>query len=349
MGLHFETLSGRRRRQSRGFTLIELLVVIAIIAVLIALLLPAVQQAREAARRSQCKNNLKQMGLAMYNYHDTYSVFPRACFQSTGSGTGYQGFSPQAMMLPYLDQAPLFNQINFNQSFVSGVNATLKNTRLTVFRCPSDSSTNLVPGNNYAFCGGASLIMMSPIPGAGVGGPPGTQITTGDQIGMFNMRKNLNVSAVSDGTSNTIAASEGILGTGNGAYAMGNLVRGTAFPGGMPNTFASVALLNAYGASCTANKGNFLNSTHREWINGMPGQTLFNTLNSPNSANPECHECSACSWYDSRGVWTARSRHTGGVHALMGDGAVRFISDSVDNTTWQRIGSINDGAVTGDF
>jgi prepilin-type N-terminal cleavage/methylation domain-containing protein len=340
---------GPARRRRSGFTLIELLVVIAIIAVLIALLLPAVQQAREAARRSQCKNNLKQMGLAMYNYHDTYRVFPRGCFESTGSGTGYQGFSAQAMMLPYIDQAPLYNQINFLQAYVSGTNATLKNTILTVFRCPSDSSANLVPGNNYAFCGGASLMMISPIPGAGVGAPPGTVIADSDQIGMFNMKKNLNVGAVTDGTSNTIAASEGILGTGTGTWAIGNLVRGTDFPGGMPNTFASQALLNTYGGSCLANKSNFLNSMHQEWINGMPGQTLFNTLNPPNSLNPDCHECTACSWYDSRGVWTARSRHTGGVHTLMGDGTVRFVGNSIDILTWQRVGSANDGGIVGDF
>src|ERR1700709_2477916 len=93
------------RNRRTGFTLIELLVVIAIIAVLIALLLPAVQQAREAARRSQCKNNLKQLGLAMHNYHDTYKVFPTA--------SGGNGFSPHARILPYVDQAPLYGTLNF--------------------------------------------------------------------------------------------------------------------------------------------------------------------------------------------------------------------------------------------
>lgn len=108
----------RSRRRSRGFTLIELLVVIAIIAVLIALLLPAVQQAREAARRSQCKNNLKQFGLAMHNYHDTFSTFPMGhdCFTDRlPSGTTWtRRLSFFQGLLPYIDQAPLYNQINFS-------------------------------------------------------------------------------------------------------------------------------------------------------------------------------------------------------------------------------------------
>src|SRR5262245_42410440 len=111
--------SGRRRRAS-AFTLIELLVVIAIIAVLVALLLPAVQQAREAARRSQCKNNLKQFGLALHNYHEAFSTFPMAETNPSngpacngGPGAGWCGFSVHVMLLPYLDQGPLYNQINF--------------------------------------------------------------------------------------------------------------------------------------------------------------------------------------------------------------------------------------------
>ena len=143
----------------KAFTLIELLVVIAIIAVLIALLLPAVQQAREAARRTQCKNNLKQLGLAIHTYHDTAKVFPQAVFQNkaTSGQWDWRLASPQVMLLPYIDQAPLYNSLNFNLSFNNGTaNDTICNAaKLAAFRCPSDPnlSTNTGdPGNNYAVC-----------------------------------------------------------------------------------------------------------------------------------------------------------------------------------------------------
>lgn len=129
----------------RGFTLIELLVVIAIIAVLIALLLPAVQQAREAARRSQCINNLKQLGIALHTYHDSMNTFPPGWLGVQGGQShmeGISGFAWGSHLLPYLDQAPLYGQINFNVSCVSPANDVARRTVLNVFRCPSDPSEN---------------------------------------------------------------------------------------------------------------------------------------------------------------------------------------------------------------
>ena len=140
----------------RAFTLIELLVVIAIIAVLIALLLPAVQQAREAARRSQCKNNIKQIGLALHNYHDTFSVFPYAEMMGSGQAAGVvaniRNQNGLVQLLPYLDQAPLYNTFNFSAPFgkyqvagtastvvVPAANLAASTTKLAVFTCPSDS------------------------------------------------------------------------------------------------------------------------------------------------------------------------------------------------------------------
>lgn len=346
-------MSTFRSTRRRAFTLIELLVVIAIIAVLIALLLPAVQQAREAARRSQCKNNLKQFGLAMHNYLDSHRVFPRANFYTRSDSTGYRSFSAHTMLLPYLDQAPLYNKINFTMRYDQAPNSTLRLNVIPAFLCPSDlawpNSAN-GSGNNYVVSGGPSLFMISPTPGGGIGGPPGTQIAETDQIGVFNMRKNIETRDITDGTSNTIAASEGVTGDNNAAAfrLMGDMIRPVAFPGGMPNTFATSAQLDAYGASCRGRTTHY-SDPHRFWMNGQPEQTVFNTLNTPNSPNPDCHECTACSWYDSRGVWAARSRHTGGVHTLLTDGSTRFVSDNINNLVWQRLGAIADGNPIGEF
>lgn len=351
-----------KRTLKRGFTLIELLVVIAIIAILIALLLPAVQQAREAARRSQCKNNLKQFGLAMHNYEQSHKAFQRANYSSSlTSTTGWQGFAGHVMLLPYMDQAPLYKQINFTLSFWGGVNAGLKARVLTAFLCPSDSGWKFGTygndgqthggGNNYFVSGGPSLLMLG-VTGGGVGGTPGTPIAVGDQIGICNLFRNVRINDIKDGTSNTVAASEAIIGDGNSStFTLGDVIRGVNIPTGFPNTFATQAQLNSYSAACIASgtPPTHYGITGKNWINGMPGQSFFNTLNPPNSPNVDCMECAGCSWYDARAVITARSRHSGGVHTLMGDGATRFISNNIEIITWQRLGAIDDRKPLGNF
>lgn len=166
-----ETMRTTDRRRVRGFTLIELLVVIAIIAILIALLLPAVQQAREAARRTQCKNNLKQLGLALHNYHDTHKSFPMGCaarYNGNPVAGNYESWGWTAAILPFLDQAPLFNQLGVNDRTLNEalVAAGPTNTgaldtafpALTAYQCPSDTTgPRLVNGmvrNNFG--GGSS-------------------------------------------------------------------------------------------------------------------------------------------------------------------------------------------------
>ena len=339
-----------------AFTLIELLVVIAIIAVLIALLLPAVQQARESARRTQCRNNLKQFGLAMHNYESTNRCFQRANYSSvTTSTTGWQGFAGHVMLLPYADQAPLYNQIDFTQPFWGGANFTLKAKVLPAFLCPSDSGWTYGTygndgnsgggGSNYCVSGGPSLLMVG-VTGGSVGGSPGTPIAVADQIGVCNLFRNIAIRDLTDGTSNTIAASELIIGDGDSTkFTLGDVIQGATIT--FPNTFATRDQLAAFSASC--NPKTHYGITGKNWINGMPGQTFFNTLNPPNSLNVDCMECGGCAWYDGRGVINARSRHTGGVHCLLADGSVRFISNNVDINTWQRLGAIADGNPVGEF
>ncbi|EDL61996.1 hypothetical protein PM8797T_22093 [Gimesia maris DSM 8797] len=324
--------------------MIELLVVIAIIAILIALLLPAVQQAREAARRSTCKNNLKQFGLAMHNYHDAHGMFPIAnapsVYDSSAGAYSWRGMSAHALMLPYMDQANLYNQINWNQMYndsASSSNDAVGNNTVPAFLCPSDLKwAGADAGNNYYVSAGPSVWW---------------NLGWSQQIGMFNYRKPTRISDVLDGTSNTIAAGERTIGDNDGSKfnVKTDLVRAQAFPSGWSNTFTSKAALDAYGAQALAGTTNTHSHVGREWMNGVGSQTVFNTLNPPNSPNPDAHPCSGCGWYDSAGVWSARSRHTGGAHVLMGDGAVRFASDNIDITLWQHLGSTAGEEVIGEW
>ncbi|OYW19556.1 MAG: prepilin-type cleavage/methylation domain-containing protein, partial [Planctomycetales bacterium 12-60-4] len=181
-----------QRHRSHGFTLIELLVVIAIIAILIALLLPAVQQAREAARRTQCRNNLKQLGLAMHNYHDNYLTFPQAHFQIQGASS-WNGHGIWVSVLPYLDQAPLYGQYNFSQDYTAGANTTVRNARVAAFRCPSDKEYlgTGQPGSNYAGCGSS-----------------GINLWNSTSNGVFQRLASSSIATCTDGTSNTVMLSE---------------------------------------------------------------------------------------------------------------------------------------------
>lgn len=335
-----------RLSKVRGFTLIELLVVIAIIAILIALLLPAVQQAREAARRTQCKNNLKQLGLALHNYHDTFNTFPpahtrtQANIPGTGALTGWRGFSAHAMMLPYIEQDNLYKTIDFNTYFdAPGVNTTARRTTITAFLCPSDTPYpgSVDRGNNsYPGCMGPSL-------GQYVG-------PIGVRDGVFSFDVNVKMRDLTDGTSNTIAFGEHLIGDNNNtSYRPGDVVRGIAWTGAPTVTKPTQAQLDVYGAACDAGKANHHSHGGREWAIGMPAQTLFNTMVPPNWKWPTCQPCTGCGWMDSQGAFPARSRHVGGVQVTLADGSSRFVSENVDLVTWQSLGSINGREVIGDY
>jgi prepilin-type N-terminal cleavage/methylation domain-containing protein len=221
-------MTAHRRR--RAFTLIELLVVIAVIAVLMALLLPAVQQAREAARRTQCKNSLKQIGMALHNYHDTFKMFPPGYVDRNGNPNVTPdmdqgpGWSWAAFLLPSLDQANVYNQINFNLGVGLGSNAQISQQSLSVFQCPSDglqqsflvyditlslpittvAHSNYVGCNGWIECfGGAGG---NPQPGAAADGLTGTYGAAG--VGMFYRNSSNSTANFTDGLSNSVAVGE---------------------------------------------------------------------------------------------------------------------------------------------
>jgi len=319
-----------RRPRPCGFTLIELLVVIAIIAVLIALLLPAVQAAREAARRTQCVNNLKQIGLAMHNYHDVIGAFPPAGMTGyTGSG-GWAPFSAHCYLLPYLEQAPLYNSINFlvQTDPVDGGNTahntTAKFTRVGSFICPSDSSP--IARCNY----GASV------------GSTGRRDNT-DGVFQFGPSPT-GIRDVTDGTSTTVAFSEFIGGTNNTAqkdvtqsYTGG----GSSWDG---NPATKLAQVDAQIAACDAvyqSNSNQWATPGIYWMVGGFHYTIINTVLTPNSQHADCRKgCAGCA-PEPDVFSTVRARHRGGVNVCMADGTVKFVKDTVDKNIWWAAGSRN--------
>ena len=331
-----------RNQRRPGFTLIELLVVIAIIGVLIALLLPAVQAAREAARRTQCVNNFKQMGLAMHNYHDTVGSFP---IGRMGSGYSYapQGGQRRTWafsILPYFEQNNLFNAINFSLQFYERPNTTVIRTPLNVFQCPSDTPSIQEPdtpyprgkGNIAVNWGNTHFYQDEAGRGSGTwslsGGPGGGNPFTGPVGGAvlfsgapFKGNVSTSMRDMTDGTSNTILCGEVIMG------------------------------FNAAGGLYD-HRGDVFNDDYN--------CTMFNTYTAPNSKVPDSMGGDAkgrpwCSYGlvsnvppcagGSPPFNASRSRHPGGVNTLLADGSVRFTKDSINLQAWRGLGSPNGGEV----
>jgi len=337
------------RFRRRGFTLIELLVVIAIIAVLIALLLPAVQQAREAARRTQCRNNLKQLGLALHNYHDTFQMFPLSQLGGVTGQSDWRGHSAQVMILPYIDQSPIYNQYNMNVwSWWDGSKGTPMDgagmagqSKIAAFRCPSNpSAANGRPGNNYVVCEGANGGMFN----------DGTGYSSSKENGIFNIRTVVPIGGITDGTSNTIMASEQLVySTGVNNDKLIALRQSVSTPGGWDGTFMTQAQLDDWGSRCTTSSNGQRTETGQFWHVGVHEQSVFNVLLPPNSKYQNCtSHCGGCA-PDGTALVGARSLHTGGVTVLMADGAVRFVSDNINYPTWQYLGARNDGTSLGEF
>ncbi|MCU0878104.1 MAG: DUF1559 domain-containing protein [Pirellulaceae bacterium] len=355
-----------------AFTLVELLVVIAIIGILVALLLPAVQAAREAARRTQCSNHLKQWGLAAHNYHDTFGAFPMTNAQNYLPNT--QGFSPQARLLPFIEQINLQNTIDFSQpAFTGPFNSLVPNpqfaatfsTPFPILFCPSDPAERLntgAGGTNYA---GINYMVSY---GSGTGANYDLRWRTD---GFVWENSGTRFSDATDGSSNTVLLSETVRSVGadftlpagtlpkfpyqatlngsSGVSAALQATQGLASTGGGWTNGASGVIENNdlvtiwplktswRGASSAALRGR-----GTSWAHSGAMSTLTNGYSPPNSRIPDLV-------IHFTGFFAPRSFHPGGALAALADGSVKLLSNSLDPSVCRALHSANGGEVVGDY
>jgi len=359
-----------KTRRPFGFTLIELLVVIAIIAVLISLLLPAVQSAREAARRAQCTNNMKQLGLAAHNYLSSQNTLPcsvegRRVADKTLQDSGWGGWSPQSLMLGFMEQASLYNATNFQASSDAcssesgNMDDTVITTRVNTFLCPSSKLPvggywgvqsqgvrNQVPGNNYFASIGASIAPWR----------------ESQWNGLFGYYKACGIQDIEDGTSNTVAFGEwrtgdfdsarlsipqdvmhvraAVQGVGDWAAPTNNMPFGDTPFAGSPfqaflNQCAGLAQAQQTGGGGLGDGQQNKSELGRTWHEAMMGLSLGNMLLPPNPTYPNCQVQSWDGDMDAPGMMTLSSYHPGGCNIAMADGSVRFLKSSTAmNIIW---------------
>ncbi|MGE3818502.1 MAG: DUF1559 domain-containing protein [Isosphaeraceae bacterium] len=328
-----------------GFTLIELLVVIAIIAVLMALLLPAVQSAREAARRIQCVNNLKQIGLAVHNYEGIVGTLPPTLVITGqgGSVTWTNGFGAHPRILPLAEQGDVFNNINFDVDMYARSNRTATENRLALFVCPSEVRPEFTHPDggrmnvcNYGYCEGDWFVW----------GGTGSALRSRSAFGPMLARR---LSDFTDGLGNTLFLSEGKSYTNyyRDCPRLVNVNDPNVIP---PPDADPLVVCPEYRGGCA-----YRAEGHNEWVESGVHHAGFTTAWPPNKLlrggpNGEYAEIDVNSKREKTGgpsfaAITARSHHSGGVNAAMGDGSVRFIKSTVDGRTWRALGTVSGGEV----
>ena len=305
-------------------------------------------------------NNLKQIGLALHNYHDANSSFPMGAGPGntlSGIQTAKQGNSYLAAILPQLDQAPLFNAVNFNfgcnaDAMGSAVNATIIITNVSAFMCPSDPQAGNIPTgpgtNNYYACVGTTTNLNNSV----VSIPSLANVPTS---GLFAFQRVTTISSCNDGTSNTVAASEAIVGglaTNFNVVDVG-LSNVSAIPAAAQlfdassNPSATLQGIQACTTAWSSGTGASIDTQRgKYWFHGAMGQTLFNTVVTPNLQQDQWTDCSSSNSTSLATYSNADSRHSGdGVNTLFADGSVRFIKSSITQTIWWALGTKAGGEV----
>lgn len=325
MTLHRDAYSPSSSRR-RAFTLVELLVVIAIIGILVGLLLPAVQSAREAARRMQCSNNLKQFGLALHNYESAYKRMP--------AGRNMMSISTHAALLPYMEQGNLSNLVDCCMSWKDMKNATALATEVPIFVCPSDPQTTVPAGwasTTYRNNQGSGLLHGLPStnpsdPNYGQPEPNGPMIPN----------KFLRFAEVTDGLANTAAFSEH--GRGDFSNAIATPATDTFWPKTYPNTAdEAVQMCNAINPKDLQYQR--VSDVGAPWLQGYHSTTTYFHVAPPNGRS--------CMFPPGRIATTAQSWHTGGVQVARCDGSVGFVTQNIDINVWRAFGSRNGGEAIG--
>ncbi|MBX3439308.1 MAG: DUF1559 domain-containing protein [Planctomycetaceae bacterium] len=329
----------KKNARTRGFTLIELLVVIAIIAILIALLLPAVQQAREAARRTQCRNNLKQLGLALHNYHDTHGLFPPGTLAIRNNGTAVApseanpgrtavtgGWAWSVFILPFLEQTALYEGLNPNGANFPATPNTFTRTVLPVFQCPTEASPNLhtaMPMGGDGVGDGHARSSYPAISGSGANADYANKSPRGSR-GVFWYNSDARIRDLTDGASNTMMIAERFWDGGSsesrrGVVWVGKVAGG---PNDAGNKYSTIVRVE----------------NHPDWlINGLNNNSVASMHGGLGRTGG--------------GAGDSGSVRRGGLGAqiLMGDGGVRLISENIHGGTWQNLGQMADGEVLGEF